>query len=196
MLRLLLIRHGQSEWNAVGRWQGQADPPLSDLGRRQAGRAAERLGAVDTIVSSDLERARCTATIISELLGEGPVQIEEGLRERDAGEWSGLTKVEIERAWPGYLDDRRRPPAFEPEDPFLERILEAIGRVREQIGDGDVLVVTHGGVIYALERHLGAGFERIPNLGARWLTDHGDRLELGDRFVLVDPDEVTIPDQL
>jgi probable phosphoglycerate mutase len=196
VIRLLLARHGQSEWNAVGRWQGQADPPLSELGRRQAGLAAARLGSVDAIVTSDLERARYTATIISELLGEGPVLVDAGLRERDAGEWSGLTKAQIERDWPGYLGDRRRPPAFEPEEAFLERVLEAVRRVGEQVGGGDVLVLTHGGVIYAIERHLGADFERIPNLGARWLVDHGDRLELGERLVLVDPETTTVPDQI
>src|SRR4029078_7240591 len=86
--RVLLARHGQSEWNAVGRWQGQADPPLSDLGRKQALVAADRIGTVDVIVSSDLERAVQTAFIISEALGVGPVITNELLRERDAGEWS------------------------------------------------------------------------------------------------------------
>jgi probable phosphoglycerate mutase len=196
VLRLLLTRHGQSEWTADGRWQGQADPPLSDVGRRQAAMAAERLGAVDAIVASDLDRARHTATIISELLGQGPVLVEGTLRERDAGEWAGLTKAEIERDWPGYLADRRRPPGFEAEAPFLERVLDGVARVTDRVGEGDVLVVAHGGVIYALERHLGAEFERIPNLGARWLVDRGDRLELGDRLTLVDPDAATVPDQI
>ena len=104
MTRVLLIRHGQSEWNADGRWQGQADPPLTDLGRHQALHAARNLGTVDAIVASDLQRASETALIIAEALGVGPVVLEPGLRERDAGEWSGLTRAEIERDWPGYLD--------------------------------------------------------------------------------------------
>ena len=58
--RVLLVRHGQSEWNADGRWQGQADSPLSDLGRRQAREAARAIGAVDAIWSSDLQRAAVT----------------------------------------------------------------------------------------------------------------------------------------
>ena len=196
MLRLLLTRHGESEWNAVGRWQGQADPALSDTGRRQAGLAADRLGSVDAIVASDLERARHTATVISELLGVGPVLVEPGLRERDAGEWSGLTKDEVEQEWPGYLDSQRRPPAFEPDEPFLERILAGLAGIQERVGDGDVLVITHAGVIYAIERHLGVGFERMPNLGSRWLTDHDDRLALGERLLLIDPEEATVPDQI
>src|SRR3546814_3323938 len=103
MTRVLLVRHGQSEWNATGRWQGQADPPLTDLGRAQAHHAARSLGVVDAIVASDLQRAADTALIISGELGVGPVVLDEGLRERDAGEWSGLTRAEIERDWPGYL---------------------------------------------------------------------------------------------
>ena len=57
MTRVLLVRHGQSEWNADGRWQGQADPALTDLGRHQALHASRSLGSVDAIVASDLQRA-------------------------------------------------------------------------------------------------------------------------------------------
>jgi glucosyl-3-phosphoglycerate phosphatase len=82
---LLVIRHGRSEWNAIGRWQGHADPPLSELGRRQAILAAASIGAVDAIVSSDLLRAAETAAIIAQKLGVGPVVVDERLGERDAG---------------------------------------------------------------------------------------------------------------
>src|SRR3954464_6700209 len=89
--RVLLVRHGQSEWNAVGRWQGQADPPLSDLGRAQARAAARSLGSLDAVYASDLQRATETALIIAEQIGIGPVILDPDLRERDAGQWSGLT---------------------------------------------------------------------------------------------------------
>src|SRR5690349_6102426 len=92
---ILLVRHGQSEWNAQGRWQGQADPPLSELGRQQAFSASRKIGSVDVIVASDLERALHTAQIISGQIGVGPVIVEPLFRERDAGEWSGLTREEI-----------------------------------------------------------------------------------------------------
>ena len=88
--RILLVRHGESAWNAIGRWQGWADPELSDLGRQQALEAAAAVGAVDAIVASDLQRAMQTALIISEAIGVGPVQVEAGLRERDVGDWTGL----------------------------------------------------------------------------------------------------------
>lgn len=222
MTRLLLVRHGQSEWNADGRWQGQADPPLTDLGRHQALHAARNLGVVDAIVASDLQRATETAAIIADELGVGPVVLEPGLRERDAGEWSGLTRAEIERDWPGYLDppptqrptsfaaapapdpsepsthERRRPPSWEPDAELLVRVGAALGRVHDLAPDGEVIVVTHGGVVYALESVLGSPFERLPNLGGRWIDigPGGQLGALGERVVLVDPDELTVPAQL
>ena len=105
--RVLLVRHGQSEWNAEGRWQGQADPPLTDLGRLQAREAAGALGTVDAVWASDLQRAVETATVIADQLGVGPVVVDPDLRERDAGEFSGLTRPEIAARFPGYLDDGR-----------------------------------------------------------------------------------------
>src|ERR687897_224551 len=111
--RVLLVRHGQSEWNAAGRWQGQADPPLSDLGRLQAREAARAVGAVDAIWSSDLQRAAETAIIIGDQIGVGPVVVDDRLRERDAGEWTGLTRAQIEQRNPGFLADGNRPPGWE-----------------------------------------------------------------------------------
>lgn len=197
MTSILLARHGQSEWNAAGRWQGQADPPLSALGRAQARLAAERVGAVDVIVASDLQRALATAAIIADALGVGPVVVDEGLRERDAGEWSGLTRDEIEQAWPGYLDSRRKPPGFEPDEPFRARTRAALDRLHDAYEGAELLVVSHGGVIYGLEESHGLAFERIANLGARHVRHHGDALQLGDRVQLVDEDDLrTLPGQL
>lgn len=194
MLRVLVIRHGQSEWNALRRWQGQADPPLTDLGRLQAAHAGQHVGAVDAIVASDLERSRMTAEIIAELIGIGPVEIDPGFKERDAGEWQGLTPDEIDEGWPGWRKDGRRPPAFEPLDPFQERIFGALDQVRSRVHDGDVLVVAHAGVIYQIESVLGVDFEPLPNLAGRWIQTEGDGpWKLGDRVVLVDPDEITVP---
>jgi broad specificity phosphatase PhoE len=185
MTQMLLVRHGQSEWNALGRWQGQADVPLSDLGRRQARVAAGVIGTVDVIIASDLERAVNTATIIGEQLGVGPVILEPLLRERDAGEWSGLTRKEIDEAWPGYVDEHKRPPGFEPEDTFLERTHAGLARVHAEFDGAEALVVTHGGVIYAFEREAGLPFVRLPNLGARQVFHRGDGVDLGDRLDLV-----------
>ncbi|MFN0092800.1 MAG: histidine phosphatase family protein [Acidimicrobiales bacterium] len=192
MTQLLLVRHGQSEWNAIGRWQGQADPPLSDLGRRQARAAAGSVGALDAIVSSPLARARETAQILSDALGVGPVLIELDLAERAAGEWTGLTRPEIEERYPGYLGSSRRPPGYEGEDELLARARRAIGRIHAELEGASVLVVTHGGVIYSLVRHGGQPSAPVPNLGARALTVRAGAgelsLELGEPMVLV-PEE-------
>ena len=214
-VRLLLVRHGESEWNAAGRWQGQADPPLSDLGRRQAVAAAGVVGAVDAVFASPLQRALETATLIAEAIGCGPVAVHDDLMERDAGEWSGLTRAEIDERYPGYLDPPpadehtsfgpaavvmtpRRPPGWEADDVLLARALRALADLEAAAPAGDVLVVTHGGLIYTVERHLGAPFARLANLDGRWVdADHGT-LTLGERIRLVEPDivPVTVPDQL
>jgi probable phosphoglycerate mutase len=209
--RLLLVRHGQSEWNEVGRWQGQADPPLTDLGRAQARAAARAVGQLDAVFASDLQRARETAEVIAECLGVGPVIADSGLRERDAGEWSGLTRAEIHQRYPGYLPqdrhmtfaprrdaDVRRPPGWETDDDVLTRVLDAFHRVHLVVGDGDALVVTHGGVIYVLEGHLGQPFARLANGGGRWLDVEGDVLTLGERVLLVNDDgtPVTVPTEI
>ncbi|MFP5256192.1 MAG: histidine phosphatase family protein [Acidimicrobiia bacterium] len=221
MTQVLLLRHGQSEWNADGRWQGQADPPLTELGRHQAIHASRSIGAVDAIFSSDLQRAATTAVIISEQHGVGPVIVDPDLRERHAGEWQGLTRAEIERDWPGYLGPpppvegtgragpttgtpaselgsaQRRPPGWEPDESVLDRAVAALRRVHETVPEGDVLVVTHGGLIYAVERAMGAGFVRLPNLGGRWVEVGPEGpTTLGERVVLVDPDELTVPTQI
>ena len=201
MTRVLLMRHGQSEWNADGRWQGQADPPLTDLGRAQAHHASRALGVVDAIVASDLERAAETAAIISGELGVGPLVLDPDLRERDAGAWSGLTRREIERDWPGYLDDegeeRRRPDGWEPDDELLARATAALLRIHRLVPGGEAIAVTHGGLIYVIEGHFGMPFERLANVGGRWLEVGDGGLErLGDRVVLVDDDETTIPTQI
>ena len=84
--RLLVLRHGQSEWNAARRWQGQADIDLTDLGREQARRAAERLTGFAVIASSDMKRARETASIIAAVTGAELTEPDPRLRETDVGE--------------------------------------------------------------------------------------------------------------
>lgn len=194
--RILLVRHGQSEWNASGRWQGQADPPLTDLGRTQAREAARALGAVDAVWASDLTRAAHTAHVIAESLGVGPVVLDPDLRERNAGEWSGLTRVEIEEQYPGYLENGTRPPGWEPDPALAARGLRAVRRIGREVPGGDVVVITHGGVIYALEQHLGAEFARIANVEGRWVAVDGEVLRLGERMLLAEPGDVTVPGQL
>jgi probable phosphoglycerate mutase len=207
--RVLLVRHGQSEWNALGRWQGQADPPLTDLGRAQARAAAHSVPQVDAVYASDLQRARTTAEIIATEIGVGPVVLDPDLRERDAGEWSGLTRDEIHDRYPGYLPDDRhrafapgggkpkRPPGWESDGSLFTRALRALATI-DRSGAGEVLAVTHGGLIYVIEGRLGEPFGRLANGEGRWVTVDGEALHLGERVLLVNDDgtPVTVPNQL
>lgn len=196
--RLLLVRHGESTWNADGRWQGQADPPLSTLGEQQATEAAQRADAFDAIWSSDLTRARQTAEIIAKQLGLD-VRLDARLRERDAGEWQGHTRAEIDEQWPGYLATGRRPPGFEEDQDLGERVLDAITEIRRAHSGGSVLVVAHGGVVRTLERNLGDDLDGLlPNLGGRWLDWLADPegWSLGDRVVLLEDVTITRPQQI
>jgi len=189
-----MVRHGQSTWNASGRWQGHADAPLTDLGRTQAARAVASLPAVEVIWASDLERARATAAVIGEALGLD-VQVDVRLRERNAGEWTGLTRAEIEQGWPRFLNNHKRPVGFEHDDEVLIRVLAALHDLHEQHPDVDVLVVTHGGVLRALERHCGSVDRAFPNLGGRRFeldaTDGELGVSAGERLFLLDADEAT-----
>ena len=141
--RLALVRHGQSTWNALSRWQGQANPPLSPLGEEQAAEAAERLAGtgVTGVVTSDLIRARRTGQIVADALGLGPVRVHPDLGEYDVGDWSGLTKPEIEKRWPGQQAEwfgGRLPttPGGEGRIPFDRRVMRAVLEVSAEAAAG------------------------------------------------------------
>lgn len=194
MTQLLVVRHGQSVWNADGRWQGREDPPLTDLGREQARRAARAIGAIDGLFASPLDRAATTAAIISEEIGVGPVVTLPGLVERHAGTWQGLTRDEIEELDPGFLADGRRPVGWEPDEEVEARVRAAFDTIAEQHPFGTVVAVAHAGVIYSAESAFGAAWERLANLGGRWFSRVEGVWSPGDRVhLLVDE---TIPDQI
>lgn len=186
MARLLLLRHGQSIWNAENRWQGTADPPLSALGDQQARDAAAWLAtaapAFAGVVASDLQRSRRTAEIIAGGLGLGTVELDAALRERNVGEWSGRTSDEIAARWPGALHAWREgrlasPPGGEDDKSLLDRFLPALRRQCERDVDA-ILVITHGGAIRALERRLGAASCTPANLCGRWVSFAASAAEL------------------
>lgn len=186
--RLLVVRHGQSEWNALGRWQGQADPPLTETGMRQAVAAAEQLGTFDGVWASSLQRAAHTAAILAELLGIGPVQLDDGLKEGAFGPWQGLTVHEIEAGWPGYLASHRRPDGAESLDEISTRALDAFRRIAAATRGGEVLVVSHAGLIRSVRLALRAADIRFTNLTGCWFDVYPDgRIVAGDAVELVDP---------
>jgi glucosyl-3-phosphoglycerate phosphatase len=104
--RVLLLRHGRTAWNAERRFQGQADPPLDEVGRMQAVEVAGLVTAMRPalIVSSDLQRAAQTATPLAELSGAKLIT-DERLRERSLGHWEGLTRDDVERRYPDEFAD-------------------------------------------------------------------------------------------
>ncbi len=179
MTRLLLVRHGESIWNVQRRWQGQADVPLSPVGDQQARAVATRLpDGYLRIVTSDLVRAARTAELLAEPRAL-PVTVDPRLRERHAGPWQGLTRVEIEAEWPGMLADGRRPDDYETDDDLLGRALDALADL-----DDGAIAVTHGGVIRMLEAHGGGRARSIPNLSALPVEFDGDEIRLGTRLLL------------
>ena len=203
---ILALRHGQSEWNAVRRWQGAADIPLTDLGRTQARQTGERLRDLDRawsgVWSSTLVRAGETAAIIADALALGEVDADARLREAHAGEWQGMTPDEIEVRYPGWLDAHRRPDTFEPYDEVVARGSAgfcAVADASAARGSGTALVVSHSGLIRTVIRSHGYDDSRIPNLGGVWLTvdldgsatvaNAADRITIGDLF---DPGNIVV----
>lgn len=166
--RILLVRHGQSTWNAVGRWQGQADPPLTPHGVEQAERAASALEPMVAVWASDLERAAHTARILA-APRDLVVTTDPRMRERAAGPWTGLTRDEIEAQYPGWLDEGRRPPGYETDDDIAARAFGALREFAAALGGATGVVVSHGGVILTVERRHGIARTPIHNLEARWL---------------------------
>ena len=132
----------------------------------------------------DLARASSTAEIIAEAAGCPPVIIDPGWRERTVGSWQGLTTAQIEGRYPGALAASDYPPGWESNESLLDRVFAAIHRAAARVPSGDVLVVSHAGVIYTLEQHFGCDFERIGNLGGRRLLVEAGQVRLQERIAL------------
>jgi broad specificity phosphatase PhoE len=161
MTTLLLVRHGETDWNRTGRWQGHSNTSLNELGRQQARELADSLDGVDVVYSSDLARAKETAEILAERL-RAEVHFDRRLRERSFGAWEGLTTAEIEER---YAELHRRWQAgegagaedAEPFDAFGRRVNSFLADVLRRHPDETVLVIGHGGsirVIHALATGL------------------------------------------
>jgi broad specificity phosphatase PhoE len=153
-LRLILIRHGESEGNAAGVLQGRMDFPLSEHGRLQAERTAIRLAqsGVTRVISSPLVRAATTAELIAAGVGVS-VELDERLAEYDIGEASGLTGAELRERFPQLLQARGAGvrlefPGEEGRDAFHARLYSALDSFKQL--SGTTVAVAHGGVISAL----------------------------------------------
>jgi 2,3-bisphosphoglycerate-dependent phosphoglycerate mutase len=158
---LVLVRHGETVWNTESRIQGHSDSPLTPLGLAQARAIAERLGAerFDALISSDLGRARDTAGAIAGRTGHRAVE-DARLRERNFGVGEGLTYGELDHQYPDVFSRVRetdpdfRIPEGESRRQFHERVVAAFTSVAERHEGKRVVVVTHGGVLAILYRHV------------------------------------------
>jgi glucosyl-3-phosphoglycerate phosphatase len=155
VIKLVLWRHGQTDFNAQRRFQGQTDIPLNAVGLRQAERAAPFLAALgpDALFSSDLSRASGTAQVLAQLTGR-PVQFDKDLRERSGGSWEGLTDTEIRERYPEAFA-HWMPPDGESSAAVGDRASAALLRIADDLPDGSLAVVVgHGG-------NLGMGLARL-----------------------------------
>jgi len=177
--RIWLIRHAESTWNAAGRWQGQADPPLSERGRQQARSLAEGLRdeGLELLVTSDLGRAAETAGIVGAALGLEP-RLEPRLRELAAGAWSGLSRAQIEQRDGAALarfdsgDPEAPAGAAESRKQVAQRARAVLRELLASSGGQRVAILSHEGVLGALLPGLCLG-------NAEWRVASEGELALG-----------------
>jgi broad specificity phosphatase PhoE len=160
--RLLLWRHGETDYNAAGRMQGHLDSALTPVGWNQARFAVPALArfSPDLVIASDLRRATDTATVLTDAIGV-PLLIDKRLRETHLGEWQGLTGPEVDAAYPGERENWRTdaawaPPGGESRVDVAERATEVVNDLlapNSEAGEA-VLLASHGGLIVALTAQL------------------------------------------
>jgi broad specificity phosphatase PhoE len=157
--RLVLLRHGETDYNAGGRMQGHLDSHLTQTGWNQARFAVPALTrfAPDVVIASDLRRALDTATVFTDAAGLD-LRVDKRLRETNLGQWQGLTGEDVEQRWPGALatwrtDATWAPPDGESRVDVARRALELVAELDEEF-DGTVLLCTHGGLIIGLTAQL------------------------------------------
>jgi uncharacterized phosphatase len=175
MTQLLLVRHGRTEWNQLGRLQGREDIPLDDVGTAQAAAAARVLAEErwDAVVSSPLGRALGTAELIASACGLPMPTTDPDLVERHYGLAAGLHDHEVTARWPDWVL-----PGSESRLEVYDRARPVLSRLAREYPSGRVVVVSHGGVI----RSVVMGVEGWParhrrgmdNLGATLLRTDGD----------------------
>lgn len=177
-MRLILVRHGESEWNRIGRYQGQEDAPLSELGLRQAEALASRLASekLDAVYSSPLQRARRTAEAIGRFHTGITIQEDGALLEIHHGAWQGLYAADVRERYADMLEEWRtfptrcQMPGGESFSNILKRTLNFRERVCQQHNaDATVVVSTHDVVVKILIADaLGMHMDRINRL---WITN-------------------------
>ncbi len=200
--RVVLWRHGRTEWNAAGRFQGQTDIALDPAGRKQAHDAARRLAALkpELLVSSDLQRTQDTIAALAAITGLD-VMLDARLRETYAGEWQGLTAGEIVARYP---DEYR---AWRAGDPLLRvgggetrqevaaRMAEAVRDIADKLPDAGLAVLTtHGGAArLGIAALIGMPLERFTNIGGLSNGSWSMLRDTDQGWVLVEHNAGTLP---
>jgi probable phosphoglycerate mutase len=198
----VLWRHGRTEWNATGRFQGQTDIPLDDAGRAQAVDAARRLAALEPhlLFSSDLSRARETAAALAALTGV-EVSLDPRLRETYAGEWQGCTGAEIRQRWPEDAtawragDPLLRVGGGETRQEVAERMAEAVRNIADKLpDDGLAVLTTHGGAArLGIAALVGMPLERFTNIGGLSNCSWSMLRDTPNGWILVEHNAGTLP---
>jgi broad specificity phosphatase PhoE len=193
MTHFWLARHGETEWNEEGRFQGQANPPLNEKGLAQAHQLANFLAEeeIQALYCSDLQRAVQTARIIGEKLGL-ELQYDKRLREINLGEWEGMLKSQIKIDYPEIWEKRQldpvhvRAPGGENLLELAERVWAAADQIARKNIAGKILLVSHGVSLACLicrahDMPLGKAFEVIPNnahpVQIEWPLDNMEQLK-------------------
>jgi glucosyl-3-phosphoglycerate phosphatase len=200
--RIVLWRHGRTEWNASGRFQGQTDIDLDEIGRAQAWESARRLAALepDLLISSDLRRTRDTMAALAEITGK-PIQLDERLRETFAGEWQGLTGAEIASRYPEeYKAWRAGDPLLkvgggETRQDVAERMAAAVRDIAARLADDGLAVLTsHGGAArLGIAALIGMPLERFTNIGGLSNGSWSMLRDTDQGWVLVEHNAGTLP---
>ncbi len=183
MPRVLLLRHGETEWNRSGRMQGRTDTPLTLEGQRQADAVKGLLAGFQYIFSSPLTRACATAMTIASYNGL-PLVVDDRLIERSWGTWEGRLPSEVYRRYSGVCVEGIRPEGYEADDQVLQRCAPFWDEIMAY-GDASILAVTHGGFMLALVRELNGDRRSFANLEGQWLHLIDGRLALGDRIAFL-----------
>jgi len=161
MTELLLVRHGETDWNREGRYQGQTDVPLNARGLAQGEALAEsqRGQPLDCVYASDLQRARQTAEILGRVTG-APVHLDRRLREMDQGVWEGQLFSHIQDDHRDLLAQRgrepldTRPPGGESVREVMARVLPLLDEIHRRHPDGRVALVSHGAALAVIKIHV------------------------------------------
>lgn len=162
--KICIVRHGETEWNAIGRLQGRSDIPLNAKGIKQAEESGEYLknSQWDVIITSPLQRAKKTAEIINTYI-DVPLVVMDDFKEKSFGDAEGMTIEEIKMAFPdrNYTNQ-------ESSDALIQRLMGGLEKIKHNFEDKNVLLVAHGAVINAILAHLsdgelGYGKSRIDN---------------------------------